>query len=135
MSRMSQAEIECPRCSKELVVTVWESINVDLDPNLRQKLFDVQINDFKCQSCGFEGMLDAPLLYHDMTRQFCIQYLPHQLLDDVSNFEEYTNDGKRDEAFLVRYLGEPHIVFDMNEMIRYITFRELLYDRETAETN
>ena len=114
MSHMSNREIECPECGKFQKVTVWDSINVDLDAALRERLFAREINQFQCSSCGHNAFLDFPLLYHDMTRQFLVQYFPPSYLDkglDVT--------GRLDAS---RW----QVVFDMTEMLRYILFRETL---------
>ena len=73
-----------------------------------------------------------------MTRKFCIQYLPEHWLEDVSNFDSYDTDGSM-ETYLnfssmgIEHLAKPHVVFNMEELLRYIVFRELLYDRNMSE--
>jgi predicted RNA-binding Zn-ribbon protein involved in translation (DUF1610 family) len=141
MSKSNNHEIECPECGETQEVTVWDSINVDLDPALREKLFAADINQYHCSSCGYEMFLDAPLLYHDMTRQFFVQYHPSSSFDDPDNaFRRYDVTGDLDltssldmkmhaEKTGKYYLTMPHVVFDMNEMILYILFREFLYSR------
>ena len=134
MTKVAEHELTCPECGTQQQVHVWDSINVGLDPSLRRQLFDAEINMFRCDSCGHEAFLDVPLLYHDMPRRFCAQYLPPELLDDPSSFGEYTAEGKVDVGLSITgYLAEPHVVFEMDEMIRYIRFRELLCDRGRAE--
>lgn len=64
-----------------------------------------------------------------------LQYFPNQMLEDVSNFKGYTMSGKLAvdlpvEQTVGEYLREPHIVFAMDEMLRYIAFREILYQRD-----
>ena len=61
---------------------MWDSINVSLDPELKEKLFRAEINLFECESCGEKNHIDAPLLYHDMELQFCVQYCPSEELGD-----------------------------------------------------
>ena len=121
MSRANEAKLTCRQCGNKQMMSFWESINVDLDPPLRQKLFDGQLNVFRCEACGDEAIFAPPLLYHDMTRLFAVQYFPEQLLEDASYFDGYTTDGKTAIKLPVgipggRYLAEPHIVFHMDEM-------------------
>ena len=70
-----------------------------------------------------------------MKRNYCVQYLPPELLKDESFLRQYSRDGrlKMERAVdsiseISRYLLTPHIVFDLNEMVHYIQFRERLYD-------
>lgn len=135
MTKMSKHEISCPNCGRQQTATVWESINIDLDPSFRQRLIDGDINMLKCEFCNHEAFLNAPLLYHDPTKQFCVQYLPLKMLENVDSLGGYTTDGKMEslhtfEKMGVKYIGEPHIVFDIEEMIRYVLFRGLLYERD-----
>lgn len=138
MSKMKPIEIECPECGQKKSVDYWDTINVDLDSSLRRQLFDGEINFFTCDNCGYEAFVNGPLLYHDMTRKFCIQYLPEYWLEDVSNFDTYSADGSMEtfvnfSAMGIDHLSRPHVVFDIEELLRYIVFREMLYDRDMAD--
>ena len=135
MSKMKQIDVECPVCGEKQETDYWDSINVDLDFSLRRQLFDGSINFFRCEFCKYEAFVNGPLLYHDMTRKFCIQYLPEYWLEDVSNFESYYTDGSLEtfvsfNAMGIGHRSRPHIVFNMEELLRYILFREMLYDRD-----
>jgi hypothetical protein len=138
MSKMKQIEIECPKCDEKQLVDYWESINVDLNPSLRKQLFEAEINFFSCETCGYEAMVNGPLYYHDMSRKFCVQYLPEYWLEDVANFDCYQTDGSL-ETFVnfstmgIGHRSRPHVVFDIEELLRYILFREMLYDRDALE--
>jgi hypothetical protein len=138
MSKMQQIDVECPECGIKQKVDYWDSINVDLDFSLRKHLFDGSINFFRCENCNYEAFVNGPMLYHDMTRKFCIQYLPDYWLEDLSKFESYYTDGSLETyvnftSMGIDHLSKPHVVFNMEELLRYIVFRELLYDRDMAD--
>lgn len=83
MSIEYQEKVCCPGCHHEQAVTIWESINVNLDPYARQDLLNCKINSFVCESCGDRIVIPAVLMYHDMTRQFLVQYFPFgEILED-----------------------------------------------------
>lgn len=137
MTETQSVTLPCPDCGFEQKVQVWRSVNVTLDGNLRDRLFNGEINRFECQSCGVRKFMNVPLMYHDMTRQFAIQYLPEQVIEDAEQLSSYSADGSvNTEHFpqkmidAASYMLRPHIVFDMGEMLRYIVFREKLADRE-----
>jgi hypothetical protein len=136
MSVPRNVNVSCLACGKSQDTRIWASINVDLDATLRSQLLDGKLNVFHCESCGHEAFIAVPLLYHDMKRRFCVQFLPEQVLDDPEELAEYSDDGRlRSEQIpgpiveQCRYLTEPHVVFDINEAIRYIRFREILHNR------
>ena len=138
MSKQSQHEIECPECGKAQIVSVWDSVNVTLDPSLRDRLFKGEINQFKCDDCDFMSFINMDFLYHDMERKFAVQYYPEGLLENPENFYSYKSDGRIDskkeglpgDFTQLRYLTEQHVVFSMYEMLNYIRFRELLFLKE-----
>ena len=136
MTEIQSITIPCPDCGYEQKVQVWRSVNVTLDGDLRDRLFNGEINVFECQSCGAKRFMNAPLMYHDMKREIAIQYLPEEVLEDEGQLNAYRADGSLDTAGLppkmietASYMARPHIVFDMAEMLRYIVFREKLADR------
>ncbi len=45
-------ELECPKCGTRQNVFLYDSINVSIDPNLKEKLFKGEINVFQCE--GYE---------------------------------------------------------------------------------
>lgn len=116
-------KLACPKCGQEQETVVWNSVNVSLDPELRQKLFDAQINRFTCESCKNTAFIDEPLLYHDMNKQYCVQYYPLQELEDESFLKQFTADGRHNRPELpammpqlATYLTAPHVVLDMSEI-------------------
>jgi CpXC protein len=93
MSKMTIHNLECPHCGNKQETKVWHSVNVKLDPELKRTLFDAQINLFSCEKCGKKTFINAPLLYHDMTQQFCVQYYPPEVLDNPKFFLQFNPDG------------------------------------------
>ena len=87
MSKMTIHNLECPHCGNKQETKVWHSVNVKLDPELKRKLFDAQINMFSCEKCGKKTFINTPLLYHDMTQQFFVQYYPPESLDQREFFQ------------------------------------------------
>jgi len=131
MSKMTPHDLQCPHCGTHQETMVWDSINVTLDPDLKQKLFAAEVNQFECQKCGKKSFVNAPLLYHDMHQEFCVQYYPSEALDDAQFFHQFNPDGSLPMPTLPAafakagtYLTRPHIVFDMDELVRYVAFRD-----------
>ena len=146
MSIKRSEEIACPKCGKAQTVTLWESIDADPDPGARTALFEAQINRFDCPACEFDALVPVPLLYHDRRRQFVVQFFPFGLLDEQEFVARFTADGRDrrvDEAF-ERALAakklppgaepmQPHLVFEMGELVRFVLFRERVFDARAAE--
>jgi hypothetical protein len=135
MSSHSLLEVECPSCRAKQDIVIWKSINVTRDPELKEELFTGKINYFTCGSCDFEGFITAPLVYDDMERKICVNYVPIEYLEDEDYLKEsFTEEGKirlslpADTARIADtdYFRNAHIVFSMAELIRYVLFRDRL---------
>lgn len=72
MSRSHQEPIRCSSCNAQQDFTVWESINVTIDPNLKQALLNGDLTTFRCNRCGAEAHVAYDTLYHDMDNSLMI---------------------------------------------------------------
>lgn len=130
MTMMATEALACPECASEQQVDIWSTINVTVNLELRGKLFDGQINVFGCANCGYQALLGAPLLYHDQVRGFAVQFFPPEAIesdDFIETFERsypvtFAGFSGRD----LGYLGSPHLVFDMTDLLNCIMFYERL---------
>lgn len=138
MSSYEEIDMECPQCGSMTKITLWSSLNVDVDPWAKEELLQGNLNLFRCPSCKAEGFLPVPFLYNDMNSQVCIQYVPFELLVEGNLLEMFNRKGQfkiadsmtigppGDELFNMDYMLNPHVVFDINELIRYVLFRDRL---------
>jgi hypothetical protein len=128
----------CPKCGQTKEVMVWSSLNADVSPEARASLLEGTINLFECEACEESFVIDAPLLYHDMSRRFLVQYYPFGALEDpefVARFDQCGRETANREvarkgpvSAVAGYLGHSHIVFSMDELVRYVLFRERVFD-------
>lgn len=77
-------------------------------------------------------------MYHDMAQQFCVQYYPPQSLEEPDFLRKFNPDASIHLTGLpaikgAHYITAPHVVFDMNEMIRYILFRDRLAELKASQ--
>ena len=72
MSQLRKENIECPHCHQEGEFDLWTSVNVDLNPELREKVFSNELFMYCCPHCGKVTGVPAGTLYHDMTHGFMI---------------------------------------------------------------
>lgn len=76
MSECRKEQITCPRCHYDSPMTVWNSINADLDPELKEKFLDGDLFDWKCEVCGLETKVPFGTIYHDMEHRFMLFFDP-----------------------------------------------------------
>ncbi len=132
MSIHENRTLNCPKCRQEQSIMVWSSINTSLDPNGRSRLFEGEINHFKCIKCSYESLIPIPLLYHDPDRKIAVHYFPPESMKKVEFLDQFDLHGKfvTDEIdFNVpEHLKDIHVVFNMNELVSYVIFREMLLE-------
>lgn len=76
MSMPSTNRVVCPQCQHEQEFIVWQSMNVTLDPELKEQLLRGELNAFTCEKCGEKTPVHYDTLYHDM-RAGLMLFLTH----------------------------------------------------------
>ena len=76
MSHEIQVDVTCPACLFKDVVSVYTSVNVSMDPDLRDMIFEDDLNRFTCPNCGKSKVLPVNLMYHDMDLKFAVWFNP-----------------------------------------------------------
>ena len=126
MSQQKAYKISCPKCDRIAEVMLYEAINVDTHPQLKDDLMRNRLNAVICEICEFSFRIDKPLLYNDPTRNWMVYWLP------LSG-----HDFERGEAEFRKLLGEMtammpndmhvpefHLVFTRTELVERIFLRE-----------
>jgi len=72
MSMPVTEEIACPACGHKQDFVLWQSINVTLDPDLKQKVISRELFKFTCDKCKEQTTIVYPTLYHDMAKLMMI---------------------------------------------------------------
>lgn len=83
MSQTAKLMCECPKCKFNHEVSLYESINVTLSPELKDKLFRGELFKYRCPECSFDFLINHKCLYHDMKKRYMIYLIP-----DSENTEE-----------------------------------------------
>jgi predicted RNA-binding Zn-ribbon protein involved in translation (DUF1610 family) len=81
MTKLSTKELVCPECGFEKEFTVYDSINVSLDSDAKEKLINGELTIFTCNECGYQVEVVYPMLYHDMDNKLMIWMDPEGHLD------------------------------------------------------
>ena len=55
----------CPVCNHEQELHVIPTVNVTLDPDMKEKVLSGEIFLFTCENCGFSGFAGFPFIYED----------------------------------------------------------------------
>jgi transposase-like protein len=82
LSRKVKVNVSCPFCGFGQVVSVYTSVNVTLNPQLRQMVLDDSLNRFVCLDCGKSSFIGTNMIYHDMKKKFAVWFSPQASLRD-----------------------------------------------------
>lgn len=85
MSQLCKDTITCPRCHREGEFEYWSSINVDLDPELKERIFNEEIFIWTCPECGAQVFIPFGTLYHDMKNNYMI-FFDHEEPEDGNKY-------------------------------------------------
>ena len=76
---MAKVQTSCPRCKSPVTVELEQVFDLNVDPQAKQRLLSGQVNVVQCPSCGYNGMLGTPIVYHDPEKGFLFTYVPSEL--------------------------------------------------------
>ena len=88
MSKISIKPVKCPSCGYKGEFRMYDSVNVSLDPQLREKVLSGKVFEWNCPKCGETISFRHNLLYHDMDKEFQIYYSP----TDCDGINKMIND-------------------------------------------
>lgn len=98
MSISKTVNICCPSCGTHQDVELYDSINVQADPQLKDALMQNQLNRVDCIDCTACFRVDMPLLYNDPGKQILIHWVPEtghitreQILEEFDQSMEEMN--------------------------------------------
>lgn len=79
MSMRDEEQIRCPNCGKRQKTTVWTGINIRVNPELREELYQDRLNVTVCPKCNIGIQVVTGLYWNDMDKKVWIEMTPHKL--------------------------------------------------------
>lgn len=130
--------VTCPHCQTETDHKVLDHINIDRNPELRQKVKDLSCFRVKCPNCGETVLAVHPCLYHDMSNQFMVWLWPEEEAAPRAEFDPlagYTlrivdslNAFREKIAILERGLDDRAV-----ELMKLLLLMQLNHDLDVVE--
>jgi hypothetical protein len=99
MSISRTVNISCPSCGTQQDVELYDAINVETEPELKDALMLNQLNRVDCSDCELSFRVDLPLLYNDPANKILIHWVPEsdettreQILEEFDRSMEQMNE-------------------------------------------
>jgi len=123
---MPKIQTSCPQCQQPLVAEIFQVVDVNRNPQLKEILLAGGLNTALCQVCGFQGQLPVPLVYHDAEKEMLLTFNPPDanktmeeketdlaplLKDIIDNLEPEERKG---------YLFQPQAMLTMNNLVKNV---------------
>lgn len=131
--------ITCPKCGSKQQFTMYPSINAG-NHDLREKFIEGHLTTLVCDECGFSGVVEYPMLYHDLDEKFSLFFkpdsderdvklpnvLPAHLVKDIRMRLVHTQDDLREKIFIFRDKLDDRLI----EVVKDSILREMEAKKE-----
>ena len=125
-----QTQINCPNCGTPFSAQVYNIVDAQRTPELKEMLLAGALNVATCPNCGTSTQLAIPMAYHDAENSLFMVYVPMELNLPMTEQEKLIGqmtkaitDGIPQEEFRA-YLLQPQNILTMQ------TFMEKVYETE-----
>ncbi|MBT3322370.1 MAG: hypothetical protein HN392_08815 [Anaerolineae bacterium] len=85
---MPQQQIPCPQCRQPIAANIEQLFDVSSDPSAKQRLLSGSVNVALCQTCGFQGQVPTPVIYHDNDKDLLLTFFPPELAIPMNEQEQ-----------------------------------------------
>jgi hypothetical protein len=76
---MPKTQVSCPNCRQPVVADVDQLFDMNVDPSAKQRLLSGAYNLIQCPTCGYQGNLATPIVYHDPEKELLLTFVPPEL--------------------------------------------------------
>ncbi len=74
-----QTQIACPNCRQPVRAAIDQLFDVSANPTDKQRFLAGQFNFIQCPTCGYQGQIASPLVYHDADKELLLSFFPVEL--------------------------------------------------------
>lgn len=76
---MNETSVRCPQCKQPTQAIIEQLFDVSADPESKRRLLGRVSNYVRCQTCGHQGPLSTPVVYHDNEKELLLTFFPPEL--------------------------------------------------------
>ncbi len=137
MSIINEALAPCTKCGQQQTVTVYRSINVSENPELKDKVRNGELFLWECPHCGQVNLAKYETLYHDPSAKLMVWLIPSGEISETQ-MQAITMHTKAMGGYTLRrvndmgFLMEKVLINDAGlddivvEMVKYVTKLEMV---------
>jgi len=76
---MPKTQVSCPNCRQPVIAEIQQLFDAGVDQRAKQMLLSGMYNIIQCSSCGYQGNLASPIVYHDPDKELLLTYVPPEI--------------------------------------------------------
>ena len=137
MSIINEALAPCTKCGQQQKVTVYRSINISENPELKDKVRNGELFLWECPHCGQVNLAKYETLYHDPAAKLMVWLMPAGEISETQmqaitmhtkamggyTLRRVNDMGSLMEKVLINDAGLDDVVV---EMVKYVTKLEMV---------
>lgn len=85
---MAKTTVSCPQCKQPVAAEITRLFDVNENPQAKQILLSGAYNLIQCPTCGYQGQVPMPIVYHDPEHELLLTYFPPELNVPVNQQEQ-----------------------------------------------
>jgi DNA-directed RNA polymerase subunit M/transcription elongation factor TFIIS len=132
MSKKAAVQVTCPACAHKEAFSYWVTINIDINPELNEKLIHNELNVYTCSQCGHRVHIEDALLYHNMKNRYMIWHIPAQDIEKECEEKNRMLDVPGGMGDIGRYTLR--IVNERIDLLEKVMILDHRYDDRVIET-
>lgn len=125
-----QTQIQCPNCGNQVTADIYQLLDVDQAPQIKQALLSGALNTAQCQNCGWVGQVAAPLVYHESAHDLLMTFVPMELNLPYDQQERMMGQLVRAVVENVPQEKRRAYLLQPQQIFRWQTFMEKIYETE-----
>lgn len=123
---MPKIQTSCPNCNQPMVADIFQVVDIEETPQIKEILLSGGLNFAQCQACGFQGQLPVPMVYHDREKELLLTFTPpgaNKTMEEkesalapllkhvIDNLDQKDRKG---------YLFQPKAMLTMNNLVKNV---------------
>jgi hypothetical protein len=76
---MPKTRINCPNCRQPVVAEIDQLFDVTAEPATKQRFLAGEFNQIRCPTCGYQGGVATPIVYHDADKELLLTFVPTEI--------------------------------------------------------
>ena len=121
MTKIMHGKVECS-CGNLVEMDIYNSVNVTVSPELKDKIINRKINNYECKNCGAKTELASHFLYVDLRKDHWLYVYPDARRSEKDNILAELNKELEPAKKMSESLNipAPIVVFGYDELFEFI---------------